>query len=226
MTPQQVLDQARYLTKSSSTDNSAADADCLRILNEYIQKQSKELINLNDDKFGVKATTNLNVNPNQEDYAMPSDCWKVKRAEITYNGSSYYPIEMVDDVNTLDFSLDATTINQRFTQSNPKASVFGNNIYLRPIPSAAITAGLRIWYIRQPVSLSAISGTTITLPSEYHGALAYGLGSEIALRQGDQGLSDRLMQQYLKAVEDMKRTFAPRITGKELNFKAQIVNYD
>jgi hypothetical protein len=226
MTPQQVVDQARYLTKSSSTDNSASDTDCLRILNEYVQKVSKELVNLNDDKFGVKVTTNLNVNPNQEDYALPTDCWKVKRVEITYDGTTYYPVTIVDDVNNIDFALDATTINDRFVKSDAKASIFGNNIYLRPIPTVQVTNGLRFWYIRQPLQLSGISGSTITIPSEYHGALSYGIGSEIALRQGDSGLTDRLMQQYLKAVEDMKRTFAPRATSKEMDFKAKTVNYD
>lgn len=224
MTPSDIASQARYITKTSSTDGVGGDADILRILNDYIQRQAKELVDLNDDKFGVKATTNLNVEANQEDYALPSDMWKLKRAEITWDGSKWYPITMVDDANFLDYALDETTINQRFTKNNPKATVYGNNLYLRPIPDTAVTAGLRIWYIRQPSDMSNLSGSIVT-PSEYHGALVYGVAAEIALRQGEMDLYDRMKQSWEKELETMRRTFAPRALSEDLDFKSQNINY-
>lgn len=224
MTPQTVLDQARYLTNTATDDNVGGDTDLLRILNDYYQRQAKELVNLNDDKFGVKAVTSLNVNPNQEDYALPSDCWKLKRVEVTYDGSKWYPMDMVDDANFLQYSLGTTDIANYFTTNNPKCSLYGNNLYLRPIPTSSVTSGLRIWYIRQPSALSTLS-SSINTPSEYHGNLAYGVAAEIAARQGEYDIYDRMNVRWEEGLEKMRKTFAPRALSEEINLKEKPTNY-
>lgn len=224
MTTQEVLDQARYITKTAVGDNVGETADLLRILNDCVQRQVKELVNTNDTKFGVKAKANLNVNPNQEAYRLPSDWLKLKRVEVTYDGSKWYPAEVVDDANYLQYALDSTTISQQFTTNNPKAALFGDSLYLRPIPTTAVTEGLRIWYVRMPSLLSSASASLPT-PSEYHQFLAYGVAKEIALRQGENDLYDRMAQMWEDGLAKIRNTFAPRATGEELNLKDKPTNY-
>lgn len=225
MTQAEILTHVRYLTKTSTADNVGDDASLLRILNDYVKRQFKELVNCNDDKFGVKATTHLNINPNQEDYALPSDCVKIKRVDITYDGSNWYPAEMVDDANYIDYALDATTIGERFNTKEPKVSLYGDNLYLRPIPETMVSNGLRLWYTQMPSLISSVSVGTIVTPSEYHGFLAYGVAAEVALRQGEMDLYNMMATQWENGLEKIRRTFAPRATGEELNFKEKPVNY-
>jgi hypothetical protein len=117
MTPLEIMNQVRYVTKTDTGDGVGAEADLLRILNDYYLRMATELTNLNDGKFGVKADTTLCINPNQEDYALPSDLVKLKRVEVSYDGSSWKDVDLTDDSDVLGFALDAATINQRFTTS-------------------------------------------------------------------------------------------------------------
>lgn len=224
MTPAQVIDRVRYNTKTSATDGTAADTDLLPILNDYVYRFETILIGLNDDKYGKKATTALNTQANQEAYAMPSDLVKLKRVEITYDGTNWRKVDMNDDSEVQEHALDATTINQRYTQNAPKGDMFGDSIYLRPIPTSAQAAGLRIWYIARPSLLSTMS-STIQIPDEYHGYLVYGVTAEVATRQGNDSLAAAMFQKWEDGRVKAEKNFAPRSQDHLFGFRPMPVNY-
>jgi len=209
MTPSEIVTRARWLTKTSSTDGTAADTDLLPILNDYYSRQIIDFVNTNEDLFGVKSTTSLNVVSNQEAYALPSDLIRVKRVEITYDGTNWFKIHTNDDGQVQWTALDANSINTQFNQSDPYADIFGSALYLRPIPTAAVSGGLRIWYIQRPSQLSTMSSSVLT-PSDYHGYLIYGVAGEIATRKGDQAMAAQMFQKWEDGRNKIKETFAPR----------------
>lgn len=219
-----VLSQARFLTKTSASDGTSDDVTLLRILNDYYLRQSVHFVNTNEDLFGVKATTNLDIQANQEAYTIPSDMLRMKRLEITFDGVKYNKVHMQDPGDVQAFALDATSIGNNFATSDPYAELYGNALYLRPIPSQTVTAGLRLWYIQRPALLSTTS-SNISTPQDYHGFLAYGVAKEIALRQGNDSLAANMFNEWEAGIKKIEATFAPRNLDQLVDMKPLPVRY-
>lgn len=209
MNPSDIFTRARWLTRTSATDGTAADTDLLPILNDYYNRQIITFVNTNEDLFGVKADTNLNVTALQEAYALPSDLIRLKRAEITYDGTNWYKIHTNDDGQVQSHALDVTSIQNNYQTTDPYADIFGDNIYLRPIPTSPVTNGLRIWYIQRPSQLSTTS-STITTPADYHGYLVYGVAAEIATRKSDDALASAMFQKWEDGRQKIVTQFSPK----------------
>lgn len=226
MTPQQVVDQARYLTHTSSTDNTGGDSDLLRILNDYHDRQIMEIINTNENKFGTKATTLLNVVSDQEAYALPSDLLRIKRVEVNYSGaeSAWYKLRNQDSSEVEMYAFSTEQIGINYTTNYPYYDIFGDYIYLRPIPTTSVSGGLRLWYIQHPGQISTLSGTIYT-PSEFHGYLPYGVAAEIASRQQNDALTAQMSQKWELGLEKIRRQFAPHNLDAEVDFRPYPSNY-
>lgn len=225
MRPDQIIDQVRYITKTSANDGSGTEADLVRIINDYYLRQTTAFVNTNEDLFGKKSDTNLNVSANQEAYSLPSDCMRVKRVEITYDGTNWYKVRIMDDNDSSDEPLDSTSINNDYSQTSPYADIFGNAIYLRPIPSSSVGNGLRIWYFGRPTLITNITVHTFDTPQDYHGYLAYGVASEVATRQGNQALATQMFAKWEDGLRKIEKTYSPRVLDHRVNFKAYPVNY-
>jgi hypothetical protein len=225
MTPSQILDQVRYLTKVSTSDGSGSESDLLRILNDYYLRQVMLLVNQNEDKFGKKAKTTLNILSAQESYTLPTDCIKAKRGEITYDGSNWAKLNIMDDNDVQGYALDTEGITDNFSTSNPYASVYGDKIWLRPIPTTSISLGLRLWYIGRPSLIANISTGVIKTPNEYHGYLIYGVAGEVATRQGNQNLASMMFKKWEDGKAKIEATFAPRTLDRRIGMKSYPVTY-
>lgn len=225
MTPSDILTQVRYITKTSTSDGTGDETKLLPILNDYFLRQVVAFVNTNEDKFGIKATTDLNpLGTSQESYALPTDLLRLKRAEITYDGSNWRKIHTNDDGEVQNSALDATSINQNYTTSDPYADIYGDTLYLRPIPNAQVTAGLRIWYIQRPSLISSLSAA-ITTPIDYHGYLIYGVAAEVATRQGNETLAASMFTKWNDGLQKIKDTFTPQNLDQLIDFKPLPVNY-
>lgn len=219
MTPADILSQVRYITKTSSTENAGDTTALLRMLNDYYLRLATVFIDTNDDLFGRKADTNLNVSSNQEAYLLPTDMVKLKRVEITYDGTNWYKVTLEDDNEFRDFAMSATNIGNNFTQSQPYANVFGNVLYLRPIPTTAVSGGLRAYYIGRPTLITNISLDAFGIPTDYQGYLVYGIAGEVATRQGDSALSAAMFQKWEDGQNKVRMMFAPRKLDYEAGFR-------
>lgn len=224
MLPSDVAARARYLTKTTSSDGTGDDSYLLGIVNDYYLRQAIALINLNQDKFGVQATTDLNVTENQESYALPSDMVKMKRMEITYDGSLWHPVRMTDVGLEQRNATDPATIAQEYTTAYPKADIFGDSLYLRPIPSASVAGGLKMWYVARPALLSTMS-SVISTPVDYHGYLSYGVAAEIATRQANDALAAQMFQKWEDGLKKMAQTFPARDLDMLTDSTAAQANY-
>lgn len=219
MTPADIIDQVRYITKSSSTDGAGNTTGLLRMLNDYYLRLATVFIDTNDDLFGRKADTTLSVTANQEAYLLPTDLIKLKRLEITYDGTNWYKVTLEDDNEFQDIAMSSTNINNNFTQTQPYANVFGNALYLRPIPATSVTLGLRAYYIGRPTLITNISLDTFGIPSEYQGYLVYGMSGEVATRQGDEALAAAMFQKWEDGQNKVKEMFAPRKLDYQAGFR-------
>lgn len=225
MTPSQVIDQIRFLTRTSSTDGTGTEANLLRLINDYYLRQVVDFVNENQDKFGRKAFTTLSVNANQEYYALPVNLIRLKRIEVTYDGSNWKKVNIMDDNDQQTDALDKTDINNDYNQGFPWASIYGDAIYLRPIPATNVSLGLKLWYITSPTLITNISVDTFVTPAQYHGYLAYGPAAEVATRLGNEALHAQMFQKWEDGRKKIKDTFNPYNLDKRTDFKTLPVEY-
>lgn len=227
MTPYEIISQARYLTKTSTTDGVGAESDLLRILNDIYNRQVMIFVNTNEDLFGVRSSTNLNVTANQESYALPSDCIRVKRVEVNYGGSStgWQKVRYQDAGQVEQFALSPSNINGYYSVAEPYYDIFGNYIQLRPIPTASVSGGLFLWYIQRPTAITNLSTSVISTPADFHGYLAYGVAGEIATRQGNDALAASMFQKWEDGRIKVETQFPPMDLDRQIDFQPYPVDY-
>jgi hypothetical protein len=161
---------ARRFSNTNSTTYS--DADLNASINAYYDLFTTEILQSMDDwDFqGEYATTDTVAN--QQEYAFPAELLKIKDVEITYDGSTWYKAAFMD-INERSNPNDTTSVANDFSESSPYVDFMDNSLFLYPVPTSAVTAGLKIYYEKLPTAMSADSDTP-TLARPFHIGLAYG----------------------------------------------------
>jgi len=164
----------RFLTNSNTTTYSDADLDAA--INSYYDLFCTEILDAMDDwDFGAEiATTDLVAN--QQEYSFPSDILKIKRMEITYDGTNWYEVTSLD-VNERSSTADSTSVAADFDQSEPFYDLMDDSLMLYPIPTAAVSDGLKIWYSKLPTELSSVTSEP-NFARPFHKGLAYGAAKD------------------------------------------------
>ncbi|MEB3330854.1 MAG: hypothetical protein VKQ33_16655, partial [Candidatus Sericytochromatia bacterium] len=98
------------------------------------------------------ATTNLVAS--QQEYVLPADILKIKRVEVTYDGTNWAKANFFD-INEKTGSTSTTDIANEFNTNEPYVDLMDDSLMIYPIPSSNVTAGLKIWYEKEQDELTA-----------------------------------------------------------------------
>jgi len=106
----------------------------------------------NQTDFPILST---NLVANQPDYSIPltEKVIKIKRAEITYDGSTWSRLAPLD-INETNSPTDTVSIGNDFETSQPFYDFQYGSIFLYPIPEANVTGGLKLWVTREVMEYS------------------------------------------------------------------------
>lgn len=102
-----------------------------------------------------------------------TDVLKISRVEVTYDGTNWYK---ASPMQLNDFNLaksQASNISGTFSTTSPYYDIHHNTIDLYPVPTANVTAGLKIYYDLDITDLAA-AGDTPIIPAEFHRILSLG----------------------------------------------------
>ena len=152
MTPSQI-EQAARERYNSVGDRFYSQAEILQLIFDAEMELARECLT-------IEETYTTSTVADQREYAIPTNCHTIRRVE--YSGRKLTPIAFVED--------DALTANNMTTTASGTPeyySVWGDAIYLRPIPSAVGT--LKIYSYDEP-TLPAVTSTLKT-PSIFHNGL-------------------------------------------------------
>lgn len=215
-----IITLARFLTNTN--DVTAPDSNLLTLLDERNRQLVVHLSKLKED-FNVERST-YDLVASQEEYPLPSDIIRLKRMEIQWeSGGKWYPITFYD-INETDLANDATTIANNFSVTQPFAEVYDDSVFLRPIPSVANSAGLKLWYVQEPAALSTTADTPES-PDYLHRTLADLLAIDIRQLKGElTGMS--ALQEEAVIWEFVKNQVSPRVTDHNLVAKPHRENYE
>jgi hypothetical protein len=126
------------------------------------------------DFSAESATTSLVAN--QQEYLLPLDILKIKRVELTFDGTTWYDATPMD-INETGEATDTTTIAQYYLPNNPKYDLMDNSLFLYPIPTVNVTAGLKVWYEKLPAVLVNTTDTP-NIARPFHKGLCYGAAKD------------------------------------------------
>lgn len=147
-------------------------------------------IELAQDALVIEATPqSTSTVIGQRSYAYPTNAVSIKR--ITYEGKKLKKINFrEDDIIT---GLNQSTADQGTPQYY---SIWNDVIYLRPIPAAVGT--LVIYSYKEPSTITITS--TIEIPTRYHMSLVDFAVKEMALKDSNVNVADRLQARWDKFV--------------------------
>jgi len=221
-------DTRHYLDENTQAD--WLDTDLTRIINKHYHRVVTAVMETFENYYMTEATADTIAN--QQEYALPSDFFKLRRVEINYDivgDPTSFMRALPSDLDQVRNSLskvDVSTIISR----NPNYYIQGSIIGFLPIPNKNGDEAIKIWYIRYLTDLVSDSETLdIPYPDRYFSIITKATAAE-ALRKGQQEPIEakRLEDEAQKDIDNMKRELEDRIaeesktiidtSGENLNF--------
>jgi len=216
----------RYLTNTNTTTYSSADVDAA--LNSYYQLFVQDILDAMDDWDFQGEVATANLVANQQEYVFPTDCLKIKRVEITYDGTNWYVVNFFD-INQRGKATDTTTISEDFEETEPFADLHDNSLFLYPIPDTAITNGLKIWYEKEITELSAVTDEPV-FAEPYHKGLAYGAAKDYFEKYVEVGKNynklNRAVANLNEYREHMKNFYRKKMQDRNYQLLSAYTDYE
>lgn len=192
-----VYADVRFLTGTDST--SVEDSDLLRISNKYFRTIMRALVDLGQDMYGEISTFDLVAN--QQEYTSPIDSAttpfgggliKILRVEAAIDGTNWYVLDSVKVEEIEKATNSVANVNAQFNASSPSYSYFDRNMFLNPIPTANVTAGGRIFYVKRPAEMTVATDVP-EIPADFLDILSLGIQADVYQSLGnDKGMTDSL----------------------------------
>lgn len=149
---------ARQLAQTDS--NGISNALGLAFANDAKDDFITDLLERNIDAAQTSEAYADLTTDNPNTYAWPSDMFSLKTIEVDYTGSggqNFLPVNQYDVSNIQAVSFSYLRVNQPIT--NPLFDNRGDTFELVPIPTSAVTGGLRIFYFLAPADYSSVNDT-------------------------------------------------------------------
>jgi len=236
-----------YTGATGGASGQFADADRLIAINKAYNDINILILQSEDEwDFDDKNRTlnfpilTTSLTAGQQDYTLPStisgqasDISKLKRVEITYDGSNWYRANPLD-INEYDKAVSETTnISGDFVTTAPYYDLQYNSIFLYPIPSADSSAGLKIWVNRSLTEFTSDDlGTnpTTTRPGfdrQFHDMVALKPSIDwLNVKTENFATADRLKREYQEMEVKLLNYYGSKQKDRNYMFKAEYIDYN
>ena len=177
-------DTRHYLDESTQAD--WMDTDLSRIINKHYHRVVTSVIDVFENYYITEATADTVAD--QQEYALPSDFWKIRRVVINYDISSSnasFSRCLPVDIDEIRYNLGNTNTGVTVVR-NPSYYLQGDLIGFLPVPTNDGDEAIKIWYIRYKIDLVEDTDTIdIPYPDRYYSIITKAAAAE-ALRKGQQ----------------------------------------
>lgn len=231
-----LIQEAEFLTNLGTTGisgNAQRLQDFTRLINSRYQQvvvmilkaqNSWDYDDINHTDFPILTTSLVDA---QQDYSLPASekILKLKRVEITYDGTNWYKAEPLD-IGTIGEATGTTSISANFSKLSPFYDIQYNSIFLYPIPDAAVANGLKLWVTRE-VDEFVNTDTTQEpgIDEPFHRMLAIGAAMDWAIAKG-LGVKNDLMALYQDYERRLGDYYGAKQTDKDMRFSPGYINYN
>lgn len=207
MTLSELQTDVRWKTRTTTAEY--ADTDLNRAINAGYHFFAMKILEAQDawDFQGQIATAN--VVASQQEYTFPTDILKVKRADITFDGTEWHRVQIFN-VSEDPAALDTQHIADNYNKQRPYMALMRNSLFIYPAPDANVTAGLRLWYSQEVTALS-VSGDEPTIEEAFHVGLSEWAAKAYFDRKGFVNDSQLAQANIDRIVQEMEEFYGSRI---------------
>ena len=229
-----LIQDCEFLCNLGSTGISAVTAqlqDFTRLINAWYYKvETMILENQGDWDWDDSNKTDYpilttNLVASQQDYILPTGTLKVKRLEISYNGTQWFKATPFA-LDEHDTATDTTSIENEFDENEPQYRLVAQSLFIYPIPDTNRTSCLKVWVSRDLTEFTAASTTTepgfdkafhriLSLGASYDYATTHALPNMNAIKQNLDDYEFRLKKFYGSKFEDKERRLTPAYEDNE-----------
>ncbi|MFA6295532.1 MAG: hypothetical protein WC666_03900 [Candidatus Paceibacterota bacterium] len=227
-----IITETRFLTKTSTSTYS--DADILREANVAYRKAMMEILKVQGyrnilethaytDLISTSGLTEGN-NGYGGEYAFPSDLIMPKRIEVSYDGTTYRPAEIIT-VNSIETSATDEDDLELFNKQSPSVKIGHNSYFLYPPKTTAgdISDGIHIWYDMRQADLVDDTDTP-QFETNLHDVIPLMVAKRFFMRNPDK--TNTIVMSELKETMDALRSHyriqineKKGVRSKKINFK-------
>lgn len=233
MTLSDITNMITFYTGVGTTEYS--NANRVININRWIQKittmilSSQDGWDYDDINIGDYPILTSSLVANQQDYTLPASekILQIKRVEISYDGTNWrraFPM----DINERQKQTDTTSISNDFSTSEPYYDIQYNAIFLYPIPTSAVSGGLKLWVSREHTTFTASDLTTGTaepgFDEPFHEMVAIGASFEYAVAK-NQANSNNLKALLTESEIRLKQYYGKKEKERHPIMKGSPVNY-
>lgn len=173
----ELITESRRYTKTNSTNYPDADVKKdINIVNGEIWMTILEAEGYKNIAGDFKVYDNLStatlvsgdIGFNGE-YPFPATALDIDEAEISYDGTTWTPVEIIDRSNYLSSEFNEDQINATYSQSSPKMWIYRDSYFIRPLKDTTgdITDGIKLSTQRRQSTL--VNDTDIpSFESNFH----------------------------------------------------------
>lgn len=137
-------------------------------------------------------------------YSLPTDFRKFARLEIGYeNATDRVKADQIDLNEIGDPSVEV------YSQADPKYTIIGNMLELRPTPTSAVTNGLYMVYVENPADMSEDTDTS-GLPLDYDHLLTLYASAKGKYTLGLAQEGNNMMGQFTMGLDEMENNIVER----------------
>lgn len=233
-----IATKARALIEADST--SYPDAELAIDLNVWYHKIATMILDAQDESdfddpnHGDYPKLTFPLVAGQRDYAIAvaEKVLKIKRLDITYNGSDYYRAEPIDTGAIAEGLGNDTVVDARFSKTAPKYDFSYGSLFLYPRANATdVAAGAQgiIEWERQIKDITASDISTGTMvpgiDDPWHAMLAYGAAFEQAVKHGYEK-KDEFAAVLVDFEARIKTHYSRKQLDRRYQFGAEVVDYE
>lgn len=217
-----VLRQQVRTYLDEATQNDWTDTEVDREINVGYLKAYTAVVTVFEDYYSTKATSATVAN--QQEYALPSDIYKIRRVEINYEPSNAnslprkaVPVAMDSVLRDLGNSALGITVYR-----NPAYYMRGNTIGFIPEPTESGSGAITLWYIKTVAELSSASDTiNIPFPDRYYDAISLEAAGTL-LRKSQQ--EEEVARAYLAEAEGRREKMMMELEDRAADDTKTIVD--
>lgn len=196
-----------YLDEVSAADWS--DSQINVEINYAYLRVYKEVVDVWEDYYRTRVTTSTVANQNE--YALPSDFYKLKRLEIRYVSG-----EDRVKMRRFNFSQLPVTVDETSNYGSTAAPIFelsGGFLRLLPVPITSVTSAVLLHYIKQVTELDDDTDTIdIPFPDSYGKLIEIGAVAELLSKgQQEEEVSSKFVTKFEAGIQQMREELKDRI---------------
>jgi hypothetical protein len=229
MTGQNIIDEARFLTRTSSTQYS--DTEILNGINyifypeviaDILQAQGYRNLTMNHAYTDLISSTGLSAGDNgyKGEYAFPSDLLKITRIEISYDGTTFTPARIYETAELNSVHQDDKL--EGYSQTNPVVRISRNSFFIYPTTDETVSAGIYIEYEARQSDIT--TSTSPQFEQSFHYVLVLQSALRYAMKQPD--VFNQLWQVKLVELQSKMRLFYRDRFRKRLNIPTVNESYE